>query len=214
MHNTSNRMQYVRVHPLFARAGYSLCIGLAVPSGHARAMDIAHGPINVAAGAVFGSIAGIVLGCTRLWNTRPLRTVGTLVGSQLLIFAANHFHYTGAGALAALVMAIFASKLWANSRTPAWYRSEVSTEHAHEAEADVAVFWRCIAQPVLFGIIGTAVDFHVLDAAAIPKALLVIAVGVAVRLPTAAAVTFGAGLNAKERCATMQITRLGKRSVA
>ena len=164
-------------------------------------MDIAHGPINVAAGLAFGSVAGVLLGCTRLWNTRALRTIATVVGSQILMFAGVHFGYTGAGALGSLVMAIFASKLWANTKTPAWYRTQTSTEHAHMAEADVALFWRYIAQPVLFGIIGTAVDFHVLNPASIPKALAIIAVGVLVRLPVASAVTFGAGLNAKERCA-------------
>jgi solute carrier family 9B (sodium/hydrogen exchanger), member 1/2 len=108
-------------------------------------------------------------------------------------------HYTGAGAMAGLIMAIVASKLWANPRLPAWYRGETSAEFAHETEQAVAAVWRLLAQPLLFGIIGTVADFRELQAASIPKALVVIAIGVAVRLPTAALVTFGAGLNVKER---------------
>jgi solute carrier family 9B (sodium/hydrogen exchanger), member 1/2 len=108
--------------------------------------------------------------------------------------------------MGALVMAIVAARLWGYDKMPSWYHSEVGSEHAHETEQDVAVFWRLIAQPVLFGIIGTAVDFSSLCASSIPKALAVIAIGVAFRLPTAAAVTFGAGLNARERYALLCYT--------
>ena len=106
----------------------------------------------------------------------------------------------GAGAMAALIMAIVASKLWANDRLPPGFHCATSAEFAHETEQDVALVWRHIEQPLLFAVIGTAVDFSVLSPAVIPRALAVIAVGVAVRLPMASAVTFGAGLTVKERC--------------
>jgi solute carrier family 9B (sodium/hydrogen exchanger), member 1/2 len=102
--------------------------------------------------------------------------------------------------MGSLVMAIVAARLWQHENMPWWYHTEASAEYAHETEQDVADFWRIIAQPVLFGIIGTAVDFSTLSPSSIPKALAVIALGVAFRLPTASAVTFGAGLNTKERC--------------
>lgn len=180
-------------------AGYSLCIGLAVPSGKSMALDIAHGPINIVAGLFGGGLAGMILGSTALWQTRAMRTVATIVFSQLVMFIAVYFHFTGAGAMGALVMAIVATRFWASDKTPAWYRSTSSTEYAHETEHDVAYFWRLVAQPLLFGIIGTAANFSVLSPASIPKALLVIASGIAVRLPTAWMVTFGANLTMKER---------------
>lgn len=120
-------------------------------------------------------------------------------GRSLRWFVQVHFHYTGAGAMGGLIMAIVASKLWANPNLPAWYRGETSAEFAHETEHAVAKIWRFVAQPLLFGIIGTVADFRILETASIPKALAVIAMGVAVRLPTASLVTFGAGLNMKER---------------
>lgn len=73
-----------------------------------------------------------------------------------------------------LVMAIVASKLWANPSLPAWYRGEASAEFAHETEHSVAMIWRMLAQPLLFGVIGTVVDFRVLEVASIPKALVVV----------------------------------------
>lgn len=188
-----------RPSDLYSFAGYSLCIGLAVPSGKSLALDIAHGPINIVAGLVGGSMAGVLLGSTALWQTRTMRTIATLIFSQLLMFTALYFHFTGAGAMGALVMAIVATRFWASDRTPTWYRTRASTEYAHETEHDVAFFWRLIAQPLLFGIIGTAADFSVLSPGSIPKAVLVIACGIAVRLPMAWMVTFGANLNLKER---------------
>ena len=88
-------------------AGYSLFIGIAVPSGKSLALDLAHGPINVAAGITGGVLAGLLLGCTRLWHTRLLRTIATLVLSQLLMFLAFHFHYTG-GAYCCRAIEVFA----------------------------------------------------------------------------------------------------------
>jgi hypothetical protein len=81
------------------------------------------------------------------------------------------------------MMAIVASKLWARTDTPAWYRGEVSRDHAHECEHDIAFVWKWLAQPLLFGVIGTAVNFRQLSPSTIPKSLLVVAVGVAVRSP-------------------------------
>lgn len=170
-----------------------------MPSGKSIALDIAHGPINIVAGLFGGCLAGLILGSTALWRTRTMRTVATILLSQLVMFTAVYFHFTGAGAMGALVMAIVATRFWASDQTPAWYRSTSSTEYAHETEHDVAYFWRLVAQPLLFGIIGTAANFSVLSPASIPKALLVIACGIVIRLPTAWIVTFGANLTMKER---------------
>jgi solute carrier family 9B (sodium/hydrogen exchanger), member 1/2 len=180
-------------------AGYALCIGIAVPSGHSLAMDLSHGPISIAGGLVAGTLAGLVLGSTRIWNTHTTRTLSTLILGQLLMCGAVRLHYTGAGAMGSLIMAIVGSKLWASPRTPIWYSGETSTEFSHETEQDMAQLWCWVAQPILFGVIGTVADFRILRLASIPKALVVIACGIAVRLPTAALVIFGAGLTVKER---------------
>lgn len=176
-----------------------------MPSGKSLALDIAHGPINIVGGLLGGGLAGVLLGSTALWKTRTVRTMATLVFSQLIMFAAVYFHFTGAGAMGALVMAIVATRFWASDKTPTWYRSGSSTEYAHETEHDVAFFWRLVAQPLLFGIIGTAADFSILNPASIPRALVVIACGIVVRLPTAWGVIFGASLTMKERHAPPNI---------
>lgn len=107
-----------------------------------------------------------------------------------------------------LIMAIVASKMWSNppARVPTWYCGEVSSEFPHEVEQTVAMIWRAVAQPLLFGVIGTVANFRVLEAAVIPKALVVVAIGVCIRLPTASLVTYGAGLNVKERYGEQNLT--------
>ena len=52
------------------------------------AMDLAHGPISIAGGVVFGILGGILVGSTKLWSTPVARTLATLVMSQLLMFCA------------------------------------------------------------------------------------------------------------------------------
>lgn len=51
-------------------------------------MDLAHGPISIAGGVVFGVLGGILVGSTKLWSTPVARTLATLVMSQLLMFCA------------------------------------------------------------------------------------------------------------------------------
>jgi hypothetical protein len=63
----------------------------------------------------------------------------------------------------------------------------------------VALLWKYLAQPMLFAVIGASIDFSEIDANTIPNAVLVIVIGVTCRMIVAMAVTYGAGLNMKER---------------
>lgn len=56
-----------------------------------------------------------------------------------------------------------------------------------------------MAEPLLFGLVGTAVDFHYINASTIPKSLLVIISGWAARCPATFFAVMGAGLTWKER---------------
>ena len=50
-------------------------------------------------------------------------------------------------------------------------------KYTHEAEKAVGMFWRLFAQPVLFGIIGTLIDFRTIETGEIPKSVLLILIG-------------------------------------
>ena len=45
------------------------------------------------------------------------------------------------------------------------------------AEQVVGTFWRWVAQPLLFGLIGTGVNFHTISAHTLPKSLAVVLAG-------------------------------------
>ena len=45
------------------------------------------------------------------------------------------------------------------------------------AEQVVGTFWRWVAQPLLFGLIGTGVNFHTIKASTLPKSLIVVLAG-------------------------------------
>merc|ERR1712216_781896 len=99
---------------------------------------------------------------------------------------------------ASLVMAARSAQLWAKG----WGGplSQGPNEHlAHEVEHNLAFLWRNVSEPLLFSVIGSALDFSALDASLIPSGIAVILIGVTMRTLVAASVTWGAGLNKKER---------------
>ena len=73
-------------------------------------------------------------------------------------------------------------------------------EHfAHEVEGDLALAWKTIFQPLLFGVIGAAIKFANLTPATIPRSIMLILIGLCIRLPVAFfACSFGS-LNFKEK---------------
>ncbi len=49
--------------------------------------------------------------------------------------------------------------------------------YAAEVEARVGLFWRVVAQPLLFGIIGSLVDLRTVSGDVIPRSLALVAIG-------------------------------------
>mmetsp|Transcript_17334 Transcript_17334/g.41407 ORF Transcript_17334/g.41407 Transcript_17334/m.41407 type:complete len:626 (+) Transcript_17334:138-2015(+) len=180
-----------------AITGYSLFIGLAVPSG-GLGWNIAQGPLNLVFGVVGGACGGLLLSATALWRKRWQRSFAIFVAGQLLMAFFVRFHFKGAGAMASLVMGLVAMIAW-EAGWPRPLSVGPSTHFAHEAEADMAVIWQLFGQPMLFSVIGTALDFRLLAPTTVPLAIAAVAIGVAVRLPIAGSVVWGANLNVKER---------------
>ena len=60
----------------------------------------------------------------------------------------------GGGALASLVLGMAVSQFWAKGQ-PAILAKRADPLYAHTAEHVVGIFWRLIAQPLLFGLAGT-----------------------------------------------------------
>jgi len=120
-----------------------------------------------------------------------------------MMFAGKHVDFSGGGAMGGLCMGIVANKLWSSGWAPGGRAGRLSLgkdEHfAHEVEDDLAVAWTSIFQPLLFGVIGSAIKFANLSAATIPRSIMLVLIGLCVRLPAAfTACSFGA-LNFKEK---------------
>eukprot|EP00929_Paragymnodinium_shiwhaense_P108170 TRINITY_DN744_c0_g1_i2.p1 TRINITY_DN744_c0_g1~~TRINITY_DN744_c0_g1_i2.p1 ORF type:complete len:527 (-),score=128.55 TRINITY_DN744_c0_g1_i2:313-1893(-) len=195
-----------------AITGYSLCIGFAVPHGGGSIlMEAMHGPINVSLGLLLGGLGGTFVAQARLWSVSWSRTAACFLVGLTYAFGCNLFHYTGGGALASLVTTCVAARNWqqqAARRAQAALEPEPSPEPlvdddpahwAHDVEHDLAIVWANLAQPLLFCVIGCALNFRELDAGVIPSSIIVVGFGVLMRCPVAFLAVMGAGLTTRER---------------
>ena len=80
-------------------------------------------------------------------------------------------------------------------------RSDADDAHkSHLVEANIGLLWTWLAQPLLFGVIGTELNFHRMAPAVAGRALVVVGVGLLVRIPAAyAAVHFDERLKFREK---------------
>ncbi|KAK7254389.1 lithium:proton antiporter [Aureococcus anophagefferens] len=188
---------------IVAMLGFSVCIGLA--GGHGTVVENAtHGPISVVVGALYGVLGGGLVGLTSLWDRPWKRTVATLLTGLLPMFVAEKLHAHGGGAIGALTTGLVGALAWKRggllkSGIVARLSSGPDEHHAHVVEHDLATLWSVLAQPLLFGAIGSELNFRRMAPLTIAKALLVIGVGVGVRLPAAYAATGDSGLTFVER---------------
>ena len=184
---------------VLAISGFSICMGLAVPHG-SLAWTIAHGPLNLVFGMLGGLLGGALLSVTTLWNSRWKRSASTFVVGMIIMFMGKKYHFTGAGAMGSLITGIFAAMGWQNGWGEKRGLSNGPMEvYSHDVEHDLAVFWKVVAQPLLFGVIGAAIDFDTLNASTLPRAVGIVLIGLCGRLPAAYAAVGRAGLNHIER---------------
>ena len=75
------------------------------------------------------------------------------------------------------------------------------------AEQVVGTFWRWVAQPLLFGLIGTGVNFHTIKASTLPKSLIVVLAGAFPVLPSKSACSGDYGR--QSACSALTIVNSG-----
>ena len=181
-----------------ALSGFSLFSGLAIPHG-SLVMSILSGPIQIFGGVLTGVIGGMLCACTRFWDSRLKRTLFVFFMGMSIMFVWAKYHYTTAGAMGCLIMGITAGMLWQRGWPNQRLSVGPSSTFAHETEEDLAYVWSMAAQPLLFSVIGAAVNFRIVKAEVIPLSILVTAFGVMFRLPAAAIAVGGANLTTRER---------------
>jgi NhaP-type Na+/H+ or K+/H+ antiporter len=183
-----------------AITGYTICKSIALSaSGGVSAWAILHGPVDVVAGVSAGCLGGLICGCTAIWGKKWQRSSAVFGMGLTLMFLGRKYGFNGGGAMASLVLGIAANKCWTNGKPMDGLSIGPLPHAAHTVESDLARAWKIVFQPLLFGVIGTAVKFASMTPSTIPKSILILVIGLCVRLPMAYASVGGGTLTHKER---------------
>ena len=102
-----------------------------------------------------------------------------------------------------LIMGMIASVCWKEG-IPKQLSRGPKPHYAHKCEHDLAQLWTWVCQPLLFGVIGCALDFRQVQASTIPKAIGLTLLGLCIRLPVAFLATLGKGATEEEALTTQE----------
>lgn len=184
---------------IVAITGFSFFIGLAIQSDHSSMLYSAlHGPVSIIIGVGIGVVGGTLLSITKVWNTPWKRTTVAILYVLCAMFGMKRSSYAGAGAMGSLITGMLASYNWENGM-PNVCSKEANKKFSKETEYHVSILWSMIFEPLLFGFIGSALDFDLLHGS-LGKSFSILLVGVFFRLIAAYFATGGDSLlSQKER---------------
>ena len=186
-----------------AISGFSIAASFAIKNdhdeeGHSMAMTLLHGPLEIIFGVILGFAGGYTLSFTKIWNKRWKRSAVVFSLGMLFMFGMLDWGYSGAGAMGGLIMGMVGSVHW-RAGTPKPFAKRADAHYIHETESDLALSWSLLFQPLLFGVIGSALDFGMVPVRTIPRSIAVCCLGLIFRLPMAYFATYGKGLTDQER---------------
>lgn len=98
---------------IIAITGYSIFSSVAITGQGNVAWQIASGPLQVVFGILGGLIGGVLLGCTRLFNSRLKRLVGLYGGALLLMYFLEYWSLlSGAWACGSGELVLWVQSSW------------------------------------------------------------------------------------------------------
>jgi NhaP-type Na+/H+ or K+/H+ antiporter len=200
------------VDVVYAIAGFGVCSSLlaGAGAGAGAAEEAWRAPVQLLAGVAGGAVLGAALGavtssstsCTTTTDKESgddkqpsvesassspgQRAVGLLGAALAVLFAGAEADATGGAALAVIVMSAAAGRAWGSAGAKA-------------VGAHLNALWLQLAQPLLFALIGAAVDLTRLSGDVVGKGLLVLFVGLVVRAAVAFLAAGGGHLGFYER---------------
>ncbi|XP_062598598.1 sodium/hydrogen exchanger 9B2-like [Saccostrea cucullata] len=180
------------VDDVLAITGFGVVLGIAFTQGD-LALTIVKGPLEALLGVAFGCVLGVFLwyfpsknGSNRMFYRSMLLFAAGLMAT----FGSDVVHLPGAGPLGCLTLAFVAAFKWRKER------EEGQPDTIAEV---VGVLWM-LCQPLLFGLIGAAVNFDsIKDLSTLGLGIAVLAIGLVVRIAVSFCVVFGSGLTIKEQ---------------
>eukprot|EP00882_Tetradesmus_deserticola_P034074 GHRQ01038981.1.p1 GENE.GHRQ01038981.1~~GHRQ01038981.1.p1 ORF type:complete len:499 (+),score=175.50 GHRQ01038981.1:208-1704(+) len=165
---------------IIAITGFSIFVNIAIATGDSAAWQIASGPLQVLFGIAGGVIAGVALGCTRVFNNKYKRLIGIYGAALLIMFFLEHYDMLSGGALGSLTVGLVTCYMWEHGKP-----GRLSQGPAHGYSADIervaAVVWNWVMEPILFATIGTSIVFAELPQGTIAKSVLVVCTGLVLR---------------------------------
>ncbi|WAR20709.1 SL9B2-like protein [Mya arenaria] len=181
------------IDDVLAITGFGVCLGIAFSEGD-LALSILKGPLEAIVGVLYGILGGLIIWYIPNRASRHVILYRTflLFGLGLMsTFGSSKMEFPGAGPLGCLTLAFVAGFRWKKEDWSSNGGKEPMTQI-------VAILWM-IFQPLLFGLIGSAVDISKIDAGSVGKGIGVLGIGMVIRLIVSFFSVFGTDLNLKER---------------
>ncbi|XP_069123736.1 sodium/hydrogen exchanger 9B2-like [Argopecten irradians] len=178
------------VDDVLAITGFGVVLGIAFSKGDI-ALTIVKGPLEALLGIVYGIIVGVIMWYLPSKDTKNAslyRSLLLLGAGMLATFGSSIVHLSGAGPLGCLTLAFIAALRW---------RKEAEKEGDNGINGMVGILWM-IFQPLLFGLIGAAVDVTAIDGGTVGLAMGTLAIGLFIRLCASFGAVMFSGLNMKE----------------
>lgn len=180
------------VDDVLAITGFGVVLGIAFTQGDV-ALTIVKGPLEALLGVAFGCVVGVFLwyfpsknGPSRMFY----RSLLLFSAGMMATFGSDVVHLPGAGPLGCLTLAFVAAFRW---------RKERKDGQPDTIAEVVGIMWM-LFQPLLFGLIGAAVNFdNIKDLNSLGLGIAVLAIGLFVRIIVSFCVVFGSGLTIKEQ---------------
>ncbi|OWF37825.1 sodium/hydrogen exchanger 9B2-like [Mizuhopecten yessoensis] len=178
------------VDDVLAITGFGVVLGISFSTGDI-ALTIVKGPLEAMLGVVYGIVFGIVLWYLPSKDTKNptlYRSLLLLGAGLMATFGSSAVHLSGAGPLGCLTLAFVAALRW---------RKEAEKEGDNGIGDMVGLLWM-IFQPLLFSLIGAAVDINTIDGGTVGLAMGTLAIGLFVRLCASFGAVLFSGLSVKE----------------
>ncbi|KAK3763456.1 hypothetical protein RRG08_053310 [Elysia crispata] len=182
----------VSLDAVLAITGFGVMLSVCFSQGD-LAWIVCKGPLEALVGIAFGSTFGVSLWYFPQKSSKNLslfRSVLLIGGGLLTIFGSKAINWSGSGPLACLSLAFVAAYRWKDE-----YRG---TGKKMPVEDVTGVLWM-VFEPLLFGLIGSAVDLSTLDADTVGMGIGVLFMGLTIRMCVASLVALRSDLNLKER---------------
>ncbi|GLG92555.1 Sodium hydrogen exchanger 9b2-like protein, mitochondrial [Gryllus bimaculatus] len=164
------------IDDILAISGFGVILSTIFSEGDVL-QQFLQGPLEVCIGLSFGILWGIVAiyipHRSESWVVTG-RSLMVGLGGLFAVFGSQLAGYSGAGPLASIVMAFVACYGW---KKQGWSATN------NPVESVFTSMWQ-IFQPVLFGLIGTAINLSTLEGHAVIYGIATLCVGLSIRLVT------------------------------